>query len=232
MITIRYAEDRGSVNLGWLDSKHTFSFGHFVDPMYMNFGPLRVINEDRIQPGGGFPTHGHENMEIISYIIDGALEHKDSIGTGSVIRAGEVQRMSAGTGIAHSEYNPSDTDSVHFLQIWIIPGEMDIEPGYEQKMFDPAGRRGGLTLVAAGDGRDGALKIHQDIDLYSAILDDGDSVDLPLDDGRIAWIQMAKGSAQINGEQLSPGDGAAVSAETAIALTATSKAEILVFAMA
>lgn len=232
MIKIRRSEDRGSVNLGWLDSKHTFSFGHFVDPAYMNFGPLRVINEDRIQPGEGFPTHGHENMEIISYVLDGALEHKDSIGTGSVIRAGEVQRMSAGTGIEHSEYNPSDKDGAHFLQIWIIPGEMNIDPGYEQKMFDPAGRRGELTLVAAGDGRDGALKIHQDVDLYSTVLDDGDGVDLKLRDGRRAWVQVARGAAQINGERLDPGDGAAVSGEAGIALTATSEAELLIFDMA
>lgn len=232
MITIRHADDRGSVNLGWLDSKHTFSFGHFVDPKYMNFGPLRVINEDRIQPGEGFPTHGHENMEIISYVIDGALEHRDSIGTGSVIRAGEVQRMSAGTGIEHSEYNPSDTEGAHFLQIWIIPGEMDIDPGYEQKLFNPADRRGKLTLVAAHDGRDGALKVHQDVDLYSAILENGDNVDLSLDNGRIAWVQVARGSAEINGEQLSPGDGAAISGEAAISLNAMSEAEILVFDMA
>jgi len=232
MIKVRHAEDRGSVNLGWLDSKHSFSFGHFVDPEYMNFGPLRVINDDRIQPGEGFPTHGHENMEIISYILDGALEHKDSIGTGSVIRAGEVQRMSAGTGIQHSEYNPSSEDGAHFLQIWIIPGEMDIDPGYEQKMFDPAGRRGNLTLVAASDGRDGALKIHQDVDLYSAVLDEGNTVALTLRDGRQAWVQVAKGSARLNGEQLSAGDGAAVSDETVLDLTATSDAEVLVFDMA
>lgn len=232
MIDIRHAEERGSVNLGWLDSKHTFSFGHFVDPAHMNFGPLRVINEDRIQPGEGFPTHGHENMEIISYVIDGALEHKDSIGTGSVIRAGEVQRMSAGTGIQHSEYNPSDKDGAHFLQIWIIPGEMDIDPGYEQKMFDPANRRGEMTLVAAHDGRDGALKIHQDVDLYSAVLDDGDNVALALREGRRAWVQVARGTTQVNGARLYPGDGAAVSDEAAIDVTATSDAEVLVFDMA
>jgi quercetin 2,3-dioxygenase len=232
MIKVRHAEDRGSVNLGWLDSKHSFSFGHFVDPEYMNFGPLRVINEDRIQPGEGFPTHGHENMEIISYILDGALEHKDSIGTGSVIRAGEVQRMSAGTGIRHSEYNPSSEDGAHFLQIWLIPGEMDIDPGYEQKMFDPADRRGDITLVAASDGRDGALKVHQDVDLYSAVLDEGNNVTLDLRDGRRAWVQVAKGNAQLNGERLSPGDGAAVSDEAALELKATSDAEVLIFDMA
>jgi quercetin 2,3-dioxygenase len=232
MIKVRHADDRGSVNLGWLDSKHSFSFGHFVDPEYMNFGPLRVINDDRIQPGEGFPTHGHENMEIISYILDGALEHKDSIGTGSVIRAGEVQRMSAGTGIQHSEYNPSNEHGAHFLQIWIIPGEMNIDPGYEQKMFDPAGRRGELKLVGASDGRDGALKIHQDVDLYSAVLDEGNNVALTLRDGRQAWVQVAKGDARLNGEQLSTGDGAAVSDETVLDLTATSDAEVLVFDLA
>ena len=231
MIKVRYAEDRGSVNLGWLDSKHSFSFGYFVDPEYMNFGPLRVINDDRIQPGEGFPTHGHENMEIISYILDGELEHKDSIGTGSVIQAGEVQRMSAGTGIQHSEYNPSSEHGAHFLQIWIIPGEMNIDPGYEQKMFDPAGRRGELTLVAASDGRDGALKIHQDVDLYSAVLGEGNAVALNLRDGRRAWVQVAKGNARLNGEQLSTGDGAAVSDETVLDLTATSDAEVLIFDM-
>jgi quercetin 2,3-dioxygenase len=192
MIKVRHAADRGSVNLGWLDSKHSFSFGHFVDPEYMNFGPLRVINDDRIQPGEGFPTHGHENMEIISYILDGA----------------------------------------HFLQIWIIPGEMDIDPGYEQKMFDPADRRGDLTLVGASDGRDGALKIHQDVDLYSAVLDEGNNVAVNLRDGRQAWVQVAKGNARLNGEQLSPGDGAAVSDETVFELTATSDAEVLIFDMA
>jgi quercetin 2,3-dioxygenase len=232
MITIRHAEERGSANLGWLDSKHTFSFGHFVDPDYMNFGPLRVINEDRIQPGEGFPTHGHENMEIISYVLEGALEHKDSIGTGSVIRPGEVQRMSAGTGIRHSEYNPSSDQGAHFLQIWVIPGQLNIDPGYEQKMFDPAERRGKLILVGASDGRDGALTIHQDVDLYSAVLDDGDNVSLTMRDGRRAWVQVARGSAQLNGRQLHPGDGAAVSDEAILEMTATSQAEVLIFDMA
>ena len=232
MITIRHAEERGSANLGWLDSKHTFSFGHFVDPDYMNFGPLRVINEDRIQPGEGFPTHGHENMEIISYVLEGALEHKDSIGTGSVIRPGEVQRMSAGTGVRHSEYNPSSDQGAHFLQIWVIPGQLNIDPGYEQKMFDPAERRGKLILVGASDGRDGALTIHQDVDLYSAVLDDGDNVSLTMRDGRRAWVQVARGSAQLNGRQLHPGDGAAVSDEAILEMTATSQAEVLIFDMA
>lgn len=232
MINVRHAADRGSVNLGWLDSKHSFSFGHFVDPDYMNFGPLRVINEDRVQPGEGFPTHGHENMEIISYVLEGALEHKDSIGTGARIKPGEVQRMSAGTGIQHSEYNPLSDEVVHFLQIWIIPDTQDIEPGYEQKMFDRADRQGVLKLVAASDARDGALKIHQDVDLYSTVLSNGDDVSLELRDGRRAWVQVAQGSVQVNGAQLNPGDGAAITNEQAVSLSATSEAEVLIFDMA
>ena len=191
MIDIRHADERGSVNLEWFDSKHSFSFGHYVDPDHMGFGPLRVINEDRVQPGEGFPTHGHENMEIISYVLDGALKHKDPISTGSVIRPGDVQRMSAGTGIRHSEYNPSTEHPAHFLQIWIVPDETGIEPGYEQKAFAPADRQGVLKLVAARDGRDGALTLHQDVDLYSSLLKDGDDVSLALRDGRRAWVQVA-----------------------------------------
>ena len=232
MINVRHAEQRGSVNMGWLESKHTFSFGHFVDPDCMSFGPLRVINEDRVQPGEGFPTHGHENMEIISYVLEGALEHKDSIGTGAQIKPGEVQRMSAGTGIRHSEYNPLSDEVAHFLQIWIIPDTQDIEPGYEQKMFERADRQGVLKLVGAKDARDGALKIHQDVALYSTILSDGDEVSLPLRDGRRAWVQVAQGSLLINGSQLNPGDGAAVTDEDAVSLSATSAAEVLIFDMA
>jgi redox-sensitive bicupin YhaK (pirin superfamily) len=231
MIDIRHADERGSVYLGWLDSKHSFSFGHYVDPDHMGFGPLRVINEDRVQPGEGFPTHGHENMEIISYVLDGALEHKDSIGTGSVIRPGDVQRMSAGTGIRHSEYNPSTEHPAHFLQIWIVPDETGIEPGYEQKAFAPADRQGVLKLVAARDGRDGALTLHQDVDLYSSLLKDGDDVSLALRDGRRAWVQVARGSVQVNGEALEAGDGAALSNETALRVTAKSDTEVLIFDM-
>ena len=231
MIDIRHADERGSVNLGWLDSKHSFSFGHYVDPDHMGFGPLRVINEDRVQPGDGFPTHGHENMEIISYVLDGALEHKDSIGTGSVIRPGDVQRMSAGTGIRHSEYNPSTEHPAHFLQIWIVPDETGIEPGYEQKAFAPADRQGVLKLVAARDGRDGALTLHQDVDLYSSLLKDGDDVSLALRDGRRAWVQVARGSVQVNGEALEAGDGVALSNETALRVTAKSDTEVLIFDM-
>jgi redox-sensitive bicupin YhaK (pirin superfamily) len=231
MIDIRHADERGSVNLGWLDSKHSFSFGHYFDPDHMGFGPLRVINEDRVQPGEGFPTHGHENMEIISYVLDGALEHKDSIGTGSVIRPGDVQRMSAGTGIRHSEYNPSTEHPAHFLQIWIVPDETGIEPGYEQKAFAPADRQGGLKLVAARNGRDGALTLHQDVDLYSSLFKDGDDVSLALRDGRRAWVQVARGSVQVNGEALEAGDGAALSNETALRVTAKSDTEVLIFDM-
>jgi redox-sensitive bicupin YhaK (pirin superfamily) len=231
MIDIRHADERGSVNLGWLDSKHSFSFGHYVDPDHMGFGPLRVINEDRVQPGEGFPTHGHENMEIISYVLDGALEHKDSIGTGSVIRPGDVQRMSAGTGIRHSEYNPSTEHPAHFLQIWIVPDETGIEPGYEQKAFAPADRQGVLKLVAARNGRDGALTLHQDVDLYSSLFKDGDDVSLALRDGRRAWVQVARGSVQVNGEALEAGDGVALSNETALRVTAKSDTEVLIFDM-
>jgi redox-sensitive bicupin YhaK (pirin superfamily) len=231
MIDIRHADERGSVNLGWLDSKHSFSFGHYFDPDHMGFGPLRVINEDRVQPGEGFPTHGHENMEIISYVLDGALEHKDSIGTGSVIRPGDVQRMSAGTGIRHSEYNPSTEHPAHFLQIWIVPDETGIEPGYEQKAFAPADRQGVLKLVAARNGRDGALTLHQDVDLYSSLFKDGDDVSLALRDGRRAWVQVARGSVQVNGEALEAGDGVALSNETALRVTAKSDTEVLIFDM-
>lgn len=232
MITTRHAEERGRANMGWLDSRHSFSFGHYYDPAHMGFGPLRVINEDRVQPGQGFPTHGHENMEIISYVLDGALEHKDSIGTGSVIRPGDVQRMSAGTGIRHSEYNHSHDDPVHFLQIWIVPNERDIEPGYEQKAFPEAERRGRLRLVASPDGRDGSLTLHQDARLYATILAENESVSLPLARDRRAWVQVARGSVTVNGEQLYPGDGAALSDEDTVQIRATSDAEALVFDLA
>lgn len=232
MINVRHAEERGKVNLGWLDSNHSFSFGHYHDPDHMGFGPLRVINEDRVQPGQGFPTHGHENMEIISYVLDGALEHKDSIGTGSVIRPGDIQRMSAGTGIRHSEFNASQDELVHFLQIWIIPEEDGIEPGYEQKAFSTEDRAGQLRLVASRDARDGSIRVHQDVDLYSALLSENDETALDLRPGRKVWVQLARGTAKVNGEQLYPGDGAALSDEPAVRLEATSDAEILVFDMA
>jgi len=232
MISIRHAEDRGVANFGWLDSRHSFSFGHYYDPDHMGFGPLRVINEDKVLGGQGFDTHGHENMEIISYVLSGALEHKDSIGTGSVIRPGDVQRMSAGTGIRHSEFNHSKTDPVHFLQIWILPERQGLKPDYQEKSFSEEERSGALRLLAARDGRGGALSINQDVDLYGTLLADGETLTHALRDGRKAWIQVARGSVTLNGEQLYPGDGAAVSDETRLDLKATSDAEILLFDMA
>lgn len=231
MITVRHAEERGVANLDWLNSKHSFSFAHYHDPEHMGFGPLRVINEDRVQPGTGFDTHGHENMEIISYVLDGALEHKDSIGTGSVIRPGDVQRMTAGTGIRHSEFNPSDKDVVHFLQIWILPNSAGLEPGYEQKNFPTEEKRGKLRLVGSRDGRDGSVTIHQDVDLYAANLSEGDEVTHAPMAGRKVWVQFARGSATLNGHQLRPGDGVAAADENSISITAMSDVEVLLFDM-
>ena len=211
MISVRPADERGVANLGWLDSRHTFSFGHYYDPQHMGFGPLRVINEDRVRPGAGFDTHGHRDMEIISYVLEGALEHKDSIGTGSVIRPGDVQRMSAGSGIRHSEYNASASEPVHFLQIWLMPNEDGLSPSYEQKTFADAEKRGRLRLVASRDGRDGSVRIHQDADLYAALLDKEESVTHVLPGGRRGWIQVVRGAIEVNGKSLRAGDGAAAS---------------------
>lgn len=231
MIAIRHAEQRGAANFGWLDSRHSFSFGHFYDPDHMGFGPLRVINEDKVQPGMGFDTHGHQDMEIISYVLEGALEHKDSIGTGSVIRPGDVQRMTAGTGIRHSEFNHSQSDPVHFLQIWVLPERDGLEPGYEQKTFPAEERTGALRLLASRDGEDGALTIHQDVRLFGALLNAGGELTHVLQPERRAWVQLVRGSAEIDGERLYPGDGAAVTDETAITMKATSAAELLLFDM-
>ena len=232
MMLIRPAEARGRAQFGWLDSRHTFSFGHYHDPAHMGFGALRVINEDRVEPGAGFDTHGHKDMEIISYVLDGALEHKDSIGTGSVIRPGDVQRMSAGTGIHHSEFNPSEDAPVHFLQIWIIPERAGIEPGYEQKAFPPAGRQGVLRLVGSRDGRDGSLTIHQDVDLYSTLLDTDGTVDFDLRPGRQAWLQIARGAIAVNGQWLRAGDGIAVTEAGPLAIAASEPSEVLLFDLA
>ena len=231
MISVRRAEDRGVAKRGWLDSRHTFSFGDYHDPDHMGFGTLRVINEDEIQPGQGFGTHGHQDMEIVTYILDGALEHRDSIGNGSVLRPGEVQRMSAGTGIEHSEFNPSPTDPVHLLQIWIVPERKGLEPGYEQKSFPDHERRGTLRLVGSRDGRHGSVTIHQDVDLYATILEDGAGVTHALRTGRKAWVQVARGAVRLNGQPLSQGDGAAVSDEGTLTLTGTPDAEVLLFDM-
>jgi redox-sensitive bicupin YhaK (pirin superfamily) len=231
MLAIRHAEERGKANLGWLNSHHTFSFADYFDPRFMGFGPLRVINEDRVQPGEGFPTHGHRDMEILSYVLSGALEHKDSIGNGSVIRPGDVQRMSAGTGVMHSEYNASKEELVHFLQIWIIPETQGLKPSYEQTRFSDEDKRGQLRLIGSRDGRDATVTIHQDVDLYSTLLSDGESVAHELRGDRKAWVQVAQGSAQLNGEQLYPGDGAAVEGPASLTLEGTSDAEILLFDM-
>src|SRR5690349_23917567 len=199
MIVVRPSEERGKANHGWLDSRHTFSFADYRDPRHMGFGALRVINEDRVAPGAGFPRHPHRDMEIVSYVLGGALEHKDSIGTGSVIRPGDVQRMSAGTGIVHSEFNASPTDPVHFLQIWIIPDRVGLPPGYEQKSFAVEEKRNRLRLVASGDGRDGSVTVHQDVSLYASLLDPGGTARLDVADDRHLWVQVAFGDVTVNG---------------------------------
>jgi len=230
MISVRHAAERGTANFGWLDSRHTFSFGDYYDRKQMGFGPLRVINEDRVSPGQGFGTHGHRDMEIISYVLEGALEHKDSIGTGSVIRPGDVQIMSAGTGIRHSEFNHSKTEPVHFLQIWVVPDRDGIAPRYEQKTFPDADKRGRLRLVGSSDGRDGSVVIHQDAKLFAAILNTGEQVTQALPTHRKGWLQVARGAVVLNGQDLHTGDGAAVEGEPAITVTGkTDGAEILVF---
>ena len=231
MLEIRRSEERGNANFGWLNSRHTFSFGHYYDPSFMGFGPLRVINEDRVQPGRGFDTHGHSDMEIISYVLDGALEHKDSMGNGSIIKPGDVQRMTAGTGVRHSEFNESKTDSVHFLQIWILPERDGLEPGYEQKAFSPEEKRGKLRLVGSRDGRDGSVTIHQDVDLYATLLTDGESVSHELAEGRKGWVQVATGTAKLNGRELDPGDGVAIDGPATIEIAGTSDTEVLLFDM-
>ena len=233
MITVRPAQARGKANFGWLDSKHTFSFGNYYDPNHMGVASLRVINEDRVQPGKGFGTHSHRDMEIISYVLEGELEHKDSIGNGSVIRPGDVQRMSAGTGIAHSEFNASSTKPVHFLQIWILPDQKGIQPSYEQKHFSLDEKQGRLRLVASPDGRDNSVTIHQDANLYVAALNNGARVNHSTDNNRSLWLQIARGSAEINGQTLQVGDGAAITQETDIELAATTDdTEILLFDLA
>jgi redox-sensitive bicupin YhaK (pirin superfamily) len=225
MIKLRKANDRGHADHGWLDSWHTFSFADYHDPKHVQFSALRVINEDRVAPGAGFPTHPHRDMEIITYVLEGALEHKDSLGTGSVIRPGEVQRMSAGTGIRHSEFNHSQSEPVHFLQIWIIPDRQGVQPGYEQKRI---ALDGSLRLLASPDGRDGSLGIHQDARVYAARLN-GNEVTHTLAPGRRAWLQVARGAVQLNGTALQAGDGAGVEHEPALRLVARGSAEVLLF---
>jgi len=229
MIDVRHAKERGHANHGWLDTWHTFSFSGYYDPRFMGFRVLRVINEDTVAPGQGFPQHGHRDMEIISYVLHGGLAHKDSLGTGSVIRPGDVQRMSAGTGVRHSEFNASDQSPVHFLQIWIEPARAGIAPGYEQKAFTEADKRGRLRLVASPDGADGSLTIHQDARLYATILTPGEAVAHQLARGRHAWVQVTRGTLMVNGEPLAQGDGAAISDEATVSLTGETDAEALLF---
>ena len=218
MISVRKASDRGHAAHGWLDSFHTFSFADYHDPAQMGFGALRVINEDRVEAGAGFPTHGHRDMEIISYVLEGAIAHKDSMGTGAELRPGEVQRMSAGTGVTHSEFNASKTEGLHFLQIWIVPNVRGAAPTYEQKMFGDE-RRGKLRVVVSPDGRDGSLSILQDATVFATILAQGQTVEHSLAHGRRAWVQVARGEATLNGTKLAQGDGAAITNEAKLALT-------------
>ncbi len=234
MLTIRKSEERGHFDHGWLDTRHTFSFADYYDPRFMGFRDLRVINEDRVRPGAGFATHGHADMEIVSYVLEGALEHRDSLGNGSVIRPGEVQRMSAGTGVRHSEKNPSTTDPLHFLQIWMLPERRGLSPGYEQKTFPAEERRGRLRVVASPDRQNGSLEIHQDVRLYSALLARGQRVALELLAGRCAWVQVARGSVRANAAVLATGDGAAVTEERRLELEGASgeEAEVLLFDLA
>jgi quercetin 2,3-dioxygenase len=229
MIRLRPAEARGRANFGWLDSRHSFSFGDYYDPAQMGFRSLRVINEDRVAPGNGFEPHSHRDMEIISYVLEGALEHKDSLGNGTVIRPGEVQRMSAGTGITHSEYNPSQQESVHFLQIWILPDRRGIAPGYEQRAYPADERRGQLRLVASRDGREGSVTLHQDTDLYSTLLAEGEEIEHRLNTGRHAWLQVVRGGVTANGEWLRAGDGAALSEEEQLKIRGEEPSELLLF---
>jgi redox-sensitive bicupin YhaK (pirin superfamily) len=232
MIVVRKAEERGHANHGWLNTYHTFSFANYYDPNYLGFRSLRVINEDRVTAGAGFGTHGHKDMEIITYVLEGALEHKDSIGTGSIIQPGEIQRMSAGTGILHSEFNPSSTEEVHFLQIWILPDRKDLKPSYEQQKFELEKTPGELKLIVSPNGRDNSVTVHQDMNLYAGILDTGDRISYSLTPQRHAWIQVAKGAILVNGNLLDPSDGAAISEETELTIEAKEKTEILLFDLA
>lgn len=235
-ILLRKASDRGRVNLGWLDSAHSFSFGSYYDPDHMGFRSLRVINEDRVQPARGFPTHGHQDMEIITYVLEGALKHEDSLGNGSMILPGDVQRMSAGTGIQHSEFNASDRDLVHLLQIWILPDRPNLEPSYEQTHFPTAEKQGRWRLVAAPDGAEGAVTLHQDARILATVLAAGDRLTTPLDPSRHAWIQVARGAVtlSVGSEEitLAAGDAVALSAAAQLAVLADEAAELLWFDLA
>jgi redox-sensitive bicupin YhaK (pirin superfamily) len=229
MISLRKSKERGHFDHGWLNTYHTFSFDQYYDPRYMGFRNLRVINEDFVAGGRGFPTHGHRDMEIITYILEGALKHEDSMGNGSVIRPGDVQRMTAGTGVRHSEKNASDTERVHLLQIWILPNTVGLEPGYEQKAFTEDERRGQLRLIASEDGRDGSVRLNQDVSLFASILPAGQEVQHAMDERRYAWIQVARGSINVNAENAQQGDGVVIVGESNLKVKAQDDAEILLF---
>lgn len=230
MIDTRPAQDRGHADFSWLDSRHTFSFGDYHDPRFMGFGPLRVINEDRVQPGRGFDMHGHRDMEILSYVIDGELAHKDGLGTGAVIRPGELQRMSAGTGVRHSEFNPSQQAPVHFLQIWLLPERAGTAPSYQQKSFSIEDKAGRLMLIGSRNGRDGSVTIQQDVNLHATMPQAGQRIEHTLAPGRRAWVQLVRGQLEVNGVALHAGDGAALTNERFIVLSAASAgSEALLF---
>lgn len=232
MITVRRSNERGHFDHGWLNTYHTFSFDQYYDPRYMNFRNLRVINEDFVAAGRGFPKHGHRDMEIITYILEGALKHEDSMGNGSVIRPGDVQRMTAGTGVRHSEQNASDQERVHLLQIWILPNTVGLEPGYEQKAFSEDERRGRLRLIASEDGREGSVLVHQDVSVFASVLPAGQEVEHTIDQRRYAWIQVARGSVEVNGERADHGDGVSAFGESSLKIRATEDAEVLLFDLA
>ena len=229
MIEIRKSEERGYADHGWLKSYHSFSFAEYYDPGHIQFGPLRVINEDRVAPGMGFGTHGHRDMEIISYVLEGELAHRDSMGNGSVIRPGDVQRMSAGTGVRHSEYNHAAHETTHFLQIWIMPNQIGIEPGYEEKRFDAVDKRGRLRLVGSADGAEGSVVIHQDVRLYAGLFDGDEAASVAVAPGRRAYVHVARGRVSVNGQPLEAGDAAKLEDVEAVSLSQGSDAEVLVF---
>jgi redox-sensitive bicupin YhaK (pirin superfamily) len=232
MITIRKSDDRGRANHGWLDTHFTFSFADYFDPEHVQFRTLRVMNDDRVAGGGGFPPHPHRDMEIVTYVLEGALQHQDSMGNGSVIKPGDIQYMSAGTGVTHSEFNASKTNPVHLYQIWMMPDKRGHKPAYDQKNFTEAEKRGKLRLIASPDGRDGSVKIRQDNELYATVLSAGDSVKHALKTDRHVYVQVARGSVKLNGKPLETGDGAAISAEKSVELTGVNDAEVLLFDLA
>jgi len=232
MITLRKSSDRGHADHGWLKSFHSFSFAEYHDPRHMGVGNLRVINEDRIAPGTGFGTHGHRDMEIVSYVLSGVLGHKDSLGNGAQIVPGDVQRMSAGSGIRHSEFNQAPQQETHFLQIWLLPDERDIAPGYEQKHFEEADKRGRLRLVASRDGRDGSVTIHANASMYAGLFDGGEAAELPLDTGRVTYVHLVRGQLEVNGQALDGGDAVTLRGEERLVLANGQDGEVIVFDLA